>query len=87
MPERAGRAGDTQGMPKRRNDMPYVHDLVAHDLLERQRLGVRRYGQPLQPANGRDALLDLYEELLDSVCYLRQAIEERDRLGLPGFPK
>lgn len=32
----------------------------------------------LQPHNGRDALRDAYEESLDLVCYLRQAIEERD---------
>jgi hypothetical protein len=28
--------------------------------------------------NGRDALLDAYEEALDLACYLKQAILERD---------
>lgn len=41
-------------------------------------LGVTRYGTPLQPHNGRDALRDAYEEALDLVHYLRQAIYERD---------
>lgn len=34
--------------------------------------------QPLEPAhNGRDALVDAYQEALDLTMYLRQAIEER----------
>ena len=35
-------------------------------------------GTALQPFNGRDALRDLYEELLDACTYIRQVIEERD---------
>lgn len=65
------------------NGGPYVHDLVAADLQQRKELGTERYGTPLQPANGRDALRDAYEELLDGACYLRQYIEEgRDLVGL-----
>ena len=37
-----------------------------------------RYGTALQPHNGRDALLDAYEEALDLAMYLKQAIVERD---------
>lgn len=50
--------------------------LVAQDVLERRRLGISRYGTPLQAFNGRDALRDLYEELLDAAAYVRQLIEE-----------
>ncbi len=32
----------------------------------------------LQPHNGRDALRDLYEEMVDAVCYLKQLMVERD---------
>lgn len=56
-----------------------VMPLVVADLLRRSAQGARKYGRPLQTHNGRDALWDLYEELLDAVQYLRQAIEERDR--------
>lgn len=54
-----------------------IQSLVRADLETRERIGVKRYGTPLQPHNGRDALRDAYEEALDLACYLRQAIEER----------
>lgn len=53
--------------------------LVDADMKERDRVGRERYGTPLQAGNGRDALVDAYQEALDLVVYLRQAIEERDR--------
>jgi hypothetical protein len=59
------------------NDGPAVWGLVIEDMQARDRLGRERYGVPLQPFNGRDALVDLYQELLDAVVYLRQEIEER----------
>ena len=52
--------------------------MVRADLEERERVGIARYGTPLQPHNGRDALVDLYQELLDACCYVRQLIAERD---------
>ena len=45
---------------------------------ERRQVGIERYGTPLQPNNGRDALVDAYQEALDLACYLRQSIAERD---------
>lgn len=54
-----------------------VQDLVIEDITERKRVGIERYGTPLQTFNGRDALIDLYQELLDAVMYTRQLIEER----------
>ena len=50
---------------------------VIADMEDRRRLGIARYGTPLQPHNGRDALVDAYEEALDLAVYLRQVIEER----------
>ena len=55
-----------------------VSEAVKRDLDERIALGIRRYGKPLQTFNGRDALLDAYQEGLDLVHYLKQAIMERD---------
>jgi hypothetical protein len=60
------------------NDQPSVQGLVRDDLEQREQLGIARYGTPLQPHNGRDALRDAYEEALDLACYLRQVIAERD---------
>jgi hypothetical protein len=59
------------------NDRPAIQDLVIADMQERKRLGIERYGTPLQTHNGRDALVDAYQESLDQTQYLRQEIEER----------
>lgn len=45
----------------------------------RDHAGSERYGTRLQPFNGRDALIDAYQESLDLCVYLRQALYERDR--------
>lgn len=60
------------------NDKPAVWPLVMVDMAKRDHIGRQRYGTPLQPFNGRDALLDAYEEALDLAVYLRSAIYERD---------
>ena len=60
------------------NDQPAVWPLVIMDMAARDQVGRARYGVPLQPHNGRDALRDAYEESLDLCAYLRQAIMERD---------
>jgi hypothetical protein len=49
---------------------------------QRKQLGLSRYGVALQPFNGRSALVDAYQEQLDHVVYLRQAIYELDMLLL-----
>lgn len=54
-----------------------MHDLVIEDMAKRKEFGLAKYGTLLQAGNGRDALMDAYEEVLDLAVYLRQAIEER----------
>jgi hypothetical protein len=63
------------------NDRPAIWPLVIADCEERHRLGVERYGTPLQPFNGREPLVDAYQEQLDKLAYLRQEIEERRALN------
>jgi len=46
---------------------------VARDHESRIVFGEKKYGQRLKINNGRDALLDSYQELLDSLSYLMQA--------------
>lgn len=60
------------------NDKPAIWSLVMRDMQARDVVGRQRYGVPLQPHNGRDALVDAYAEALDLCVYLRQAIYERD---------
>ncbi len=56
---------------------PPIIDLVLADLRDRAAVGLARYGTPLRAHNGRDALVDAYQEALDLAMYLRQEIEER----------
>lgn len=55
-----------------------VIDHVLSDLRERAETGRQKYGTYLETHNGRDALWDAYQEALDLVMYLRQAILERE---------
>jgi hypothetical protein len=63
------------------NDSAHITDLVVQDLHDRKKIGIQRYGTPLQANNGRNALLDAYEEALDLCQYLRQKLEEQRLSG------
>lgn len=68
---------EDQPMPTpHRTEHPDIADLVMTDLKKRKELGTQRYGTPLQPWNGRNALVDAYQEALDLTQYLRQRIYE-----------
>lgn len=58
------------------NGRVHVADLVVEDIKKRKAQGLKKYGVALQPGNGRDALIDAYQEALDLCQYLRQRIEE-----------
>jgi hypothetical protein len=45
--------------------------LLIADIEARRQVGIARYGQGHRPFNGRDTLLDAYEEMLDFLVYLR----------------
>jgi hypothetical protein len=60
-----------------KNDTMCIQDLVIRDIEERKVIGLEKYGTLLQARNGRDALVDAYQEALDLCQYLRQMIEER----------
>lgn len=64
--------------PPKPNDLPSMHDLVMEDMAARKDFGFKKYQALLQPFNGRDPLKDLYEELIDALVYVRQALYERD---------
>ncbi len=72
-----GLATLAQSMPVKTGG-PAIIDLVISDLLDRDEAGTKQYGDRLRPHNGRDALVDAYQEALDLANYLRQAIHERD---------
>src|SRR5277367_1675110 len=52
---------------------------IAEDTEARIRLGEQKYGTRLKANNGRDAMLDLYQEVLDGCNYAKQlVIENKD---------
>lgn len=53
-----------------------IQELVRRDLVTREELGRSRYGTSLFAFNGRNALVDAYQEALDLACYLRQKLAE-----------
>lgn len=61
-----------------KNNLPAVWDLVLVDIKERDEIGKEKYDTRLQPFNGRNPLKDAYQEALDLVVYLRQAIYEQE---------
>lgn len=79
-PERAGREGD-QPLPLEGRGEDILAEL-AKRILARRATGVRRYGRPLTPFNGRDAHRDQEEEFIDGYVYLRQAALEAEDLEL-----
>lgn len=55
-----------------------IWDQVVEDMKKRDQFGLRKYGKHLQPNDGRDTIVDAYEESLDLCVYLKKAIIERD---------
>lgn len=74
---------EDQPAPTTQNNTAAIWDLVIEDMKARDRTGRERYKTPLQAFNGRNALVDLYQEILDAAVYARQAIEEQKSLPLP----
>jgi hypothetical protein len=68
-----------QPEPPPRGDGAEVLPMVIADLQARSEMGRAKYGTTLRVNNGRNALMDAYQESLDQVMYLRQRLEE-DRL-------
>lgn len=58
-------------------DRPVLPEVIK-DLEKRQAIGIKRYGTELYTRNGRNALQDVYEELLDGVQYLKQYLMEAE---------
>lgn len=65
---------DRQPYPKR-GGTDIFPDVIA-DIEERAEMGKAQYGTYLQTHNGRNAMQDAYEELLDLACYMKQHLTE-----------
>lgn len=67
-----------QPAPERTKYSQSVTDAVVKDLQDRREHGKAKYGTELMSHNGRDAMVDAYQEALDLVMYFKQALMERD---------
>lgn len=54
---------------------------VLKDLTDRAAFGHEKYGTFLKTYNGRKAMQDLYEELLDACMYVKQHLMEIENEG------
>jgi hypothetical protein len=57
-----------------------VTNSVIMDIKLREGVGIKKYGQTLETFNGRSALRDLYEELLDASQYIKQKMMEEEKI-------
>lgn len=55
-----------------------ITSLVIADIEARAKMGEKKYGSRLTAHNGRNAMTDAYQEVLDLAVYFRQLIYERD---------
>lgn len=66
----------TDPQPSPQNAGEPIVPMVIADLEARREFGRKKYGDELRVDNGRDALVDAYQEALDLCIYLRQRIEQ-----------
>lgn len=69
---------DSNSQPAPTGNGPSVTDAVMEDLRYRREHGINKYGTELRANNGRDPLVDAYQEVLDLALYLKQTLMERD---------
>jgi len=55
-----------------------IVDSVITDMCDRKQFGLKKYGTALCANNGRNALIDAYQETMDLMVYLKQQIIESD---------
>jgi hypothetical protein len=63
-----------------------VQAVLIEALKQRMEFGLKKYGTPLETHNGRNALVDMFEEMLDMVSYWAQFMLEQG-VELPGLEK
>lgn len=56
-----------------------IYDLMIKDAEARDEFGQEKYKKRLRNGDGRDSLVDAYQEVLDLTVYLRKEIEGKPR--------
>jgi hypothetical protein len=68
---------DPQPPPIENGTRP-IWEMVIEDMESRNKFGIEKYGTPLQAFDGRDSLIDAYQELLDFCVYIKKYIIESE---------
>lgn len=76
--ENTAHTDSTQPAPAPGVTSQSVTDAVITDMQARRDYGRGKYGVELMTNNGRDALVEIYQELLDATMYVKQLLMERD---------
>jgi hypothetical protein len=63
-----------------KNGHPACWDMVKKDISARDEYGKNKYGTRLQPFNGRNIAVDVFQETMDAVVYARQLVYEIEEL-------
>ncbi len=63
-----------------------VQAVLIEAIRQRMEFGLKKYGRPLETDNGRDPLLDMWEEMMDMISYFTQYVLEQGT-KLPGLEK
>jgi hypothetical protein len=75
--------GDIEKADLKSPSQAAVHALFIQDCHKRDSTGHKKYGVRLQPFNGRNAMQDAYEEMIDGIVYVRGEIyEQKTKVGL-----
>lgn len=69
-------------------DISYMHDSGVNQLMiaearERDAQGEKKYGVALRAFDGRDSMIDAYQEVMDLVVYLKKAVIEATHRKAP----
>lgn len=68
-------------------DEPGPAAAIVADMQDRDNFGFEKYGVRIQPENGRDNLVDAYQEMLDGAVYFRSAIFEMELVADEAVPE
>jgi hypothetical protein len=71
-PENANLFGTPDNLNISGQKVKAIREGLLKDMRDRDAWGREKYKVPLQPFNGRDALVDLYQEFLDATAYTMQ---------------
>ena len=75
---RVSKHSSSQSKPNNMFKKRKIIDEVTDDLISRSEKGKETYGTYLYPFNGRNPLIDAYQESLDNSMYLKQFIVEEE---------